>query len=189
MVLRLATATGLQHLTPLPLHHCSSSSSSSSPVPHNSTRNAVIVAVAVTIAVVVAVAVALSRSLSLCWQDRVALVGPRALSVCKYVQANIHIYIRIHSRTYACMHVCVYACVALTLFATAITLCVPTSLHLSPTAQPRVSLLFSPLFVCTAISTSMRAHACVCERARACVGEKLAQMCACERSIGACVRV
>lgn len=112
MVLRLATATGLQHLTPLPLHHCSSSSSSSSPVPHNSTRNAVIVAVAVavTIAVVVAVAVALSRSLSLCWQDRVALVGPRALSVCKYVQANIHTYIRIHSRTYACMHVCVCVC-------------------------------------------------------------------------------
>lgn len=35
----------------------------------------------------------------------------------------------------------------------------------------------------------MHMSTCVCERARACVGEKLAQKCACERSIGACLRV
>lgn len=140
MVLRLATATGLQHLTPLPLHNCSSSSSSSSPVPHNSTRNAVTiaVAVAVTIAVVVAVAVALSRSLSLCWQDRVALVGPRALSVCKYVQANIHTYIHTYSFTYVCMYarVCMRVLLSLSLRRPLLSVCPPPShSHLPPSLE------------------------------------------------------
>lgn len=138
---------------PSPLPHCSMSSSSSSS--HNSSRNAVTVAVAVNIAVVVAVAVAvaLSRSLSLCWQDRVALVGPRALSlslslhVSMYNQTYIHTCIHTYSFTYVCVccshslcdvdySLCMHACV-----------CpppLPTSLPPATTYRSISDLLLSP---------------------------------------------
>lgn len=93
-----------------------------------------------------------------------------ALSACKYVQSNIHT----HMHTYLFIHVRMRVLLSLSLRRRLLSvyacMCVPTSvppsLPLPPTA---VSLIFfSPLFVCTAISTSMRAHACVCE----CVKER-----------------
>jgi len=107
LVLRLATVTGLQRhsysSSPLslpfapPAHEPQSQSQSLSLLPSLLTSQLQW----------------LSCSLSLCWQDRVALVGPM-LFVCMYIHMYKLTYIQLHIQIY--IHIHIYMCAALTLF-------------------------------------------------------------------------